>query len=404
MKLVLKQKHIDLPKYTNSSLNKTILIGFLVRLFLLIIILFLAEYDIVKPYLFIDDINYEELARRYMSGADHIIDVRVFENIGASGYLTVFWPWVVCITAYIFRTIYAARFINVVLSTLCIGVVYNLTYGISLNKKTALLAAQLVAFMPYSVIACCFAIKDIFLMFGVFYIFNILVRFRNSISIKAREWFFAILLLWAIFNTRGAVLEFMLLVISLYILFYLYERKMYVQLIAFVLTMFIMIFIFSNYVINTFQQKVDDYFYYERVDTAISFLRVDSISQLWKLPLTYFFAMLQPIQIGIGYSADNSLWSNILSYLNISAYPIAIGNMLYFFIKKQNILFWLSSLMMFFSVITLSAAISRHYLFLLPLAYINFSLFKEKAEKSIGTVLMLGSLGMLIMNLFYSMF
>ena len=145
-----------------TEARATVWIGFLLRLVMLIIVLYIAGqyWDI---YYLEDDKAFEELAGKYLFNAHSVLDWELIETL-TTGWLSPFWAYVLCISSALTRTIYATRYINVILSTLCIVVTYNLCYEVSGNQKTALTAARLFAYLPFSVIVSCFPIKDIFIM------------------------------------------------------------------------------------------------------------------------------------------------------------------------------------------------------------------------------------------------
>ena len=160
------------------ELRTTIFLGFFLRMVMLIVIVYIASeyWDI---FYLEDDKKYEELAAVYKANARSMMDMELFNKL-TIGYAADFWPFVMCIGAKLFSTVYIGRFLNVIFSTICIGVTYNLCYEISDNQKTALTAARLFAFLPFPILVSCFPIKDIFIMYSwdSFHIFNnIIIKF-----------------------------------------------------------------------------------------------------------------------------------------------------------------------------------------------------------------------------------
>ena len=375
--------------------------GFFLRLVLLVFMLTFAT-DWTEPYFISDDINYERIAEIYMNNAGRIIDATTFNRV-ASGFLQPFWPWVMCISSYIFKNIYAGRVINIVLSALCIGKAYDLTYNISENEKTAKLAAKLFAFLPVTVLTCCFPIKDIFLTYAVLFAFNTFVEFQNGKKIKISHILISALLLTGIYFTRGAVTELMLLFFAIFFIQRFIKKRNYFAFILGIIVCAAAVFVFKDKVMEAFDTKLDDYSEYSLIEGGTSVIRMSSITQLYKMPFAYFFATLQPMKLNLKFDEDINWWLNIISYLNISIYPIAIGNFIYIFCKKKNFFFWISSLVMYCAIIYLVLGVFRHYLFLIPVEMINYSLYREQYEKS-GFIIAATAAGLLaliaLMNIF----
>lgn len=361
-------------------IKKIISAGFIIRLLVLLFMLFVAV-EWTEPYFISDDINYERIAREYLDAANRLVDYSAFLRI-AGGFLQPFWPWVMCISSYIFRSIYAGRFLNIVLSTFCIKQVYKLTFNISKNEKTALSAAKLFAFLPVTVLTCCFPIKDIFLTFAVLYCFNIFVELQSDEKITIRKIVFCVALMIGIYFTRGGVTELMLIFLTVYVIQRYVKAHNYPAVFLIIILFFVAAYFMKDSILQAFQRKVDDYSDYALMDGG-SFLRMSSLKQLYKMPFDYFFGTLQPIKTDLLKFSDSSWWLNVISYLNISIYPIAIGNFLYIFSKKKNLFFWLSTLIMYCAVIFLVLGVFRHYLFLIPIEMINFSLYKEQQKNVI---------------------
>ena len=165
-------------------------------------------------------------------------------------------------------------------------------------------------------------------------------------------------------------------------------------------------YIMSEPIISAFQIKIDNYSSYG-LDNAggISMIRITSFRDLYKLPLTYFFAMLQPIKMDLFSSGTgDSFWLSLMSTLNVSIYPVAIGSFISIFRKKYNFLFWLSTIVIYSAVIILSVGVFRHYMFLLPLEIINYSLVRQHRDKRTTLVLLVGSMILFILILLYSLF
>lgn len=386
------------PNSIGISAKKVIYGGFFIRLFVLLFMLFIAV-EWTDPYFITDDIMYERVAEKYLSGARSLIDYSLLSSV-VSDFMQPFWPCVMCASAYIFRSIYAGRFINIFLSTFCIKQIYHLTYNISDNEKTALTAAKLFAFLPVTVLTCCFPIKDIFLTFAVLYCFNVFVELQSEKKVTIRKILFSAALLICIYFTRGGVTELLLMFLAVYIVLRFVKARNYPAIIFTVALISVAVYFFKDSVLESFELKIDDYSDYALMDGG-SFLRIDGLKQLYKLPLSYFFATLQPAKTNLFTLGSSSWWLNVIAYLNISIYPIAIGNFLYIFSRKKNLFFWLSTLIMYCAIIYLVLGVFRHYLFLIPIEMINFALYKEQHR---NTVIVHGAgLGLFLLMLLMSL-
>ena len=384
------------------KLNMIIRNGFLIRLASLLLILTAGSVGF-EPYFIIDDISYETLASNYIQIASSPIDLNAFRAIGASAYLTTFWSWVTCISAYLLRSQFAGRLVNVILSTISIKFIFNLTLNISRNNNTALVAAKYFAYLPLPILTSCFNIKDIFLTFSVLYIFNILVKFQKSIKISGIEILVSLILSGAIYFTRGAVVESISLFLVVLIAARYYKKKHFLKLIFWALIGTIIIYIFINQIRGSFIQKIDDYSGYALMDTTLSTIQMSSISQIYKLPFSYFFASLQPLKLNYFSFGNSKPWLIIISYLNISIYHLAIGNFLYIFSKKKNLLFWSMTFAIYSAIISLSLGIFRHYLFLFPIIILNYCLFMETHKIQKRQLIFMGSSGLFLLLLLYSL-
>ncbi len=383
---------ISYTKYRRIMPNKLYIvtgIGFLLRLAMLIFILTIG-LDYSDPYFIADDIKYESLAQEYMLNASTNFDIRALDKI-TEGYLQMFWPYVVCISSYIFKSIYASRFINISLSTLCIPVIYKITELISNDKKTSLRAAMLFAFLPVTILTSCFPIKDIFLTFAVMFVFYFFLQIQNGKNISIPKIAVTVLLLVCIYLTRGAVTEMLLIFFAVYFIQRFIKKKNYTAATIGVILVVIAFFIFKDSLLSAFDTKITDYSGYADKGEGIQMVKINNITQIYKLPFTYFFASLQPIKLNLFAASSSGLWMSVIAYSNITMYPIAIGNFIYIIMKKKNFFFWLSTFIIYSAVIILSIGIFRHYLFLLPVQMINYSLYVERDRTNNIIISLVGS-------------
>lgn len=360
-----------------DKLKNTIVIGFLLRIFALWFILTWG-LKFSEPYFISDDIAYEEVAKTYLQLAERLVDMDVI-NMIIKGYMQPFWPIVMCITSYMFKNIYAARVLNVILSTASIWIVYKITEEISESSKSALSTARLFAFLPVNVLICCFQIKDIFLTVGVLYAFYIFLLLKNSRKVKLHQTIICIALLVGVYYTRGGVVEMLVIFLLVYVLLKYIRKKEYGKVLFCVIAFSVIAFLIKDMIIGAFETKINDYGGVTGEEGGIANVQINSITQIYRLPFTVFFANLQPLTLDLFSKGENSrLWLRVICHLNISMYPIAFGNVTYIFLKKKDMFFWLSTFIMYSAVIILSTGVFRHYLFLLPVQLINYSVCVEE--------------------------
>ena len=384
----------------------TVLFGFVLRLMMLFIIIYALD-GIWDLYYIEDDKKYEELAAVYKANAHTLFDTELFEEL-TIGYAATFWPLVMCVMAKLFSTVYIGRYINVFLSTICIAITYNLCYEVAGNKKTALTAARFFAYLPFSILVSCFPIKDIFIMMGTMYAFYIFVRVQNSRKVSVFQLILLAVLLICIRLSRGAVTELLLIYFLVYYLQKLYEAKRYLACVLLLVGAVAVLFMFRGSLLDSFSGKIDTYGNYAADEAAgLNAIRVTGITDIYKLPLAYAFAMLQPMKLELFTLGDDVRpWRTMMTYSNMTMYPIAVGAWLYMFVKKHNLFFWLSGFVMFSAVIMLSLGVSRHYLFLLPMHVINYSLYMEESNKEFKnrrTLVILGTFALVVLVFCYSL-
>lgn len=395
------QQNIKEAIFGRRRLFNVVLRALLLRLFVLIFILTIGT-SFTTPYYIIDDRNYELLAQKYMLQANDIIDTQALEWIGALGYLEVFWPIVMCISAKLFHFLYAGRVINCLLSTACVKMIYDLTYEITENEQTGIKAAKIAAFLPLCVLVCCFPIKDVFLMYAVLKIFLLIVKWYDDKSINNRSIIWCIVLLFCINRTRGAVLEFILMSLCIFALHKFYVNKKQGLLIIGVFFSLLVIVFLGNAITDPFLTKYDNYSGVVESGNLIKLIQMRHPWEIYKLPFSYLYATLQPMLLNYFSIGNQSIWVFIMGLLNVSMYPIAIGNYCYIFMKKHNSILWLSSTALMAGISALSLGNSRHYLFLMPFTILNFVLASNEGRKLYHQVVRNGSVGLFILILLLS--
>lgn len=404
----MRERRLQKENIWTPEARATVIGGFALRLVMLLFIIYVAKEAWDWDVFYIeDDKGFEELAGKYLYNARQLVDVELLRKF-TRGWQSPFWAYVLCISAKLFGTATAPRYINVVLSTLCIPLIYSLCFEVSGNKKTALTAARLFAFLPFPILVACFPIKDIFITFGVLYAFNLFVRIQCGRKVMAYQVLLCACLLTCIYFTRGAVTEMLLIFLLVYYLQKFYQRKRYLPALLLLIVSVVIFLVFRDTIFLSFEEKIDTYGQYGAEDASgLNALRVTSAVDLYKLPLAYAFAMLQPLKLELfTIAADTRPWNTIMSYSNMTMYPVVVGAWLYMFCKKHNLFFWLSGFVMFSAVIMLSLGVSRHYLFLLPLHMINYSLYMEDTHpnfKNRRTLVILGTFALVALVFCYSL-
>lgn len=380
--------------YSNKQLRSVFWGGLLLRYAFLILVIILGENNVLRPFIMSDDQVYEELAQQFLANAGRIFDFDTAYITGIDGYLQVFWPYVMCFSAKLFGTAYAGRILNCLFSALCILLVYRITFIISKREDTSLLAAKLMAFFPYMVIFAAFPLKDVFLSMAVLYVLMIILKWYENLGITVWEVIFTILLAVCIYLTRGAVVEFLGLALTVFMVAHYIRNKKQVMAVLVVLVGAILFVILKDDVLGAFETKIDDYNSESYIsDGMLRYIQINKLTDIWRLPFTYFFAIIQPMTMSL-FNFNWTDWSPFLRLLNIAAYPIAFGNLAYVVMKKHNIIFWLATFVMFAAVLSLSLGIYRHYMFLYPTLLINYSLVKELKNKTAKSFIRIGSIAL----------
>lgn len=385
---------------TKSAIRRITWAGFLLRIVLLMVMLWLK--DSVSPYFISDDIAYEEAALKYLTYANSPIDLSYLKKI-TDGYMQPFWPTVMCLAAGISKTIYMGRVINICLSTACIPVIYKSTLLLCGNEKSALLAGKLFAFLPVTIITCCFPIKDIYLTWAVMYAFYIFLFLYKKAQVRTGQRLLCVLALIGVYYTRGAVTEMMVIFFVFIWIDALLKQKKNLTVLGVVVLAVIVVVLYGAAARDAFATKIEDYGGYNEASVGgLSMLQMTSVWQFYKLPFAYFFATLQPMTLNYAAFGDN-FWMWLLRMSNVSIFPVAIANMLYVFQRKHNFVYWLCGAVIYCAIISMCLGIFRHYLFLIPLEMINCALCIDKKKRNTTLIIVLGTLGMILLVTMYSL-
>lgn len=385
-----------------SKINSILVNAFLIRIAMLICIVLLA--DVLPAYGFMgnsvsyDDYRYEQGAIEYAHSADGIIDLPAFTKIFDSmrdntGHHTsslydffswsTLWYWIVCILAYITKWRWSIRILNILLVTLSIKYIYRLTQYIY-GKRTALMAAKLMAYLPYTVVFSCFSYKDCFVMFCTFYLWYFFIK-KKYVNINTTgERFGCVICTLLLFLTRSGlsvVLISMLLVFSYFdeIVAIVKSKRskkttLAIAMLSLVLAS-LMIYLFREPLGRKITGYILDTSGYENLGFG-GFVKPRNIRDVWKLPFTLVFAIMQPI----GFSEKIGSWTDIISFVNVIMCPIAVGFFLYLIQKKKTdkTCFWFMTAYYMVTAVA-SVLIFRQLFSVLPIPIIGFADFMTRS-------------------------
>lgn len=384
----------------DKKLRKVILNGAFLRFSFLIIVILLK--DTIDPYLLIDDGEYEGRAQWYLQSSKVVFDWILADSLRHSALIHQFWNYFVCFTAKIINSIYAARICNCLFSTIIIYEIYKLTLYLTNETSTALKAAKLYAYLPYSWMFCVFPFKDVFLSCSVLCIILMLVKWQNNIKVSITHITVSIVLGGCTYFTRGGVVEFLILMAISFLAVRFIKNKQYISAIGLVVFALIVIANMGGLIEEAALKKIEDYNTEESVSSGnLSFIQIKAFTDIWKLPFTYLFAMLSPIMLKYEIPEKIS-WYYLYSLSNITLYPLAFGAMAYVFCKKYNLLYWATTFIIYSAVIALSLQSFRHYFFLFPITVINFACVRSFHSKIVNSFIKWGCALLFLMVLIYS--
>lgn len=368
------------------KIKKIIIIGLVIRLIMLFII-FVMTPDWASGFFgnttLQDDVRYEQGAIRFAETADSIFDYGSFayayayydDFVGMERNIfsaTPLWYWVVCFIYYFFHTIIAIRLFNIFLSVISIGLLYKLV-RISYNEKTALTAARCLAYLPYPVVFSCFSYKDNLVMALTIYLLLLTMSYRVNGELGAKKIILLFLTSISLLLIRGGF-SAILIVVCIFLGFTIppkRNRQLVTKLILSGFAILLATFVLYRQ-LGAIELRFQAYVTNRDISHLgnISLVTITRIRDLYKLPLTYLFAVVMPI----GYAGTISSWSDIVGICNICMAPIAIWSAVDFFLhKKEQYAFVLCCLALYFVAIIASIGVPRHYFSLLFIPIMLYS-------------------------------
>ena len=352
-----------------------------------------------------DDVRYAKGALYYSQYANSIIDddafTFAFEQFGDyTGYAESFslWYWFVCITTYIFKSVLFLRIFNIVFAVLTAYYIYKLA-SVIFNKKVGKYALLFYSFNPYFIFFSSFIYKDQFIALITVQLFYYIYSYFISSKIKFIFYAIFLLVLFSFLRTGFSLI----LTAFLIVLFFIKEKEYSKRFNLKVFVSFFIVFIISYYLIT--QYIIDSYsaiqekllvYVIERANSetgSIAMFQISSLSDLYKLPFSFIFALLQPINL----TSKISSVSGFVGVINVFGIFLASGNILAFFDKKIRSLnfTWIVNALFIITLIT-SLGISRHYYFMLPFYVIFLSAYITKKDNLIKTIVSSTGLALII--------
>ena len=368
-------------------IRKILIISISIKILILIIISLLKNGDIGgynTNTIESDDIRYEAGALYYSQNANSIIDVDkftyAFEQFGDyTGYSESFslWYWFVCIATYLFKYTFFLRIINILFSALTAYYIYKLG-SILFNKKAGKYALIIYSFNPYFIFFSLFLYKDQFIALIMVQLFYFLYSYFTS---NKNKYLFYVIIVLSLFNFLRSGFS-LILIASVLVLFFIREKEYsnrfnLKKFFYFLPILIIFIYFITSYFIDNFdiiQRKLLAYVI-ERTNNemdTIAMFQISNLSDFYKLPFSFIFALLQPINL----TSKILSVSGFVGVINLFGIFLASGNILALFDKKIRGLNFTKIINALF-IITLitSLGISRHYYFMLPFYVIFLSAY-----------------------------
>ncbi|WP_133067082.1 hypothetical protein [Eubacterium maltosivorans] len=372
----------------SSKIKGIVMIAICIRVIVLLFIAFFANNmseGFVGSSTYYDDYRYEKGAEYYAQNATSLIDVSAFMSAFASVgdwvgnklsnpfESTPLWYWIVCILTYLTKTVWSIRILNILLASFTIVYVFRFT-DLIYGDRTATKASYLLALLPYPVIFSCFSYKDQLVMFITFYLLYIAEKYRMSNVIKKKDIFAVLIFSLMLMLTRSgfSILLFLVCFVIAFVKKLTDIKKYKKKLLAIgffgIITICILLIQYSDIIIYKFEYYIIRH--ENTLDkTTIAYLTINGIRDIYKLPFTYIFSMIMPIEM----FGEVTSWYSIVANFNIIMCPISVGAALYVFKKKPDkLVYWCCLMLYIFSIIT-SINIFRHYYSLIPFSLIFFS-------------------------------
>ena len=399
-----------------TTVRQRMLIALFVRLVMLTMIVILAEQ--VPAYGFIgntpdyDDFRYEQGAVMYAEEADSIIDVdaftRIYDSMGdwtghhlasplTEGFL---WYWIVCIMTYITRWRWWIRILNIVLSVFITKYIYELS-EILFTEKVAQGASLFYAIFPYTVIFSCFSYKDTLVSFCIFFTAVFFAKAKHGEKITGRQRIEFIIVCLIFVFVRSGVSEIW---IGLCLVYYYFEaktripaKKLFVIMVLFVAGVF-MTFLTAELILYKFNAYIGGASTEGLGGGAL--VKITGIRDIWKLPFTFLFSILQPI----GFSGAITSWASVVSRCNILICPVAVSAVMEVVFHRRKDKYLSITILIFYLICSVPSVLVFRQLYSvwpIPMMYgINYLMNSRLDKKAFvgGTSIILAAAAIIVLG------
>lgn len=320
------------------------------------------------PNLFSDDLGYLSFARVYAAYAQAAYDQNAFDRAAASvGGVTTspFFFFLNGALLYVFHSELALRVVSVVVASLSVWPIYDTTKSM-FGDRAARVAAWLFAVMPYYVMVSCFILKDTWVLL----LFMLGLQQIASSTRRLSGLFVLLLVCPLLEGLRTGSGVFLIVLLGAVVLRRVLRSPargaklpaIFGGLLAIGLLIFFGMLIF-RITGASFAERVASYETYGRSDAgALSLLRVDDVSELYRLPLAYAASVILPLNLSFEFTG----WLDVLSAMNYLFIPVGVAHVFYLlFIRKQGQRLIVYALIALHSIVVVtSLGIVRHYYFL----------------------------------------
>lgn len=344
-----------------------------------------------------DDVRYVSGALFYSENASSFVDILAFREAFAqygdyTGYSKTFsiWYWIVCLGVYLTDSIFLVRVLNIGISIATAYYVYKLCF-VLFGKKSANYAVVIYSFFPYFFIFPLFLYKDQFAALLIVQAFYFAWLYRTNRKIGN---VFKLCITITLFSFLRSGFT---LILAASILFAIMFRNNQAKKNLHIINTFIIfnIFLILFYVnpnwisesYNVVLHKITVFIVSRQItETAtIELFQLSNFYDVYRLPFTFVFALLQPINLTGAVRSPSDLVGSLFIF-NI---VFMAGNLLSVFHSGFRVppIVWSIHFLFVLTLIS-SLGITRHYYFMLPFYTIFLSSYFATRKGLINTLLL----------------